>query len=179
MPKVSITAYDKLADNQLGYYTYFDNNPVEIGILSNGDHILNTTAHEIGHYIDHQALGKGKWSSLMMTMDSGMGKYMTAIENSEAYKALDKAWETGKLVLKGSSMTVGLSRETCAYYLSQQELWARAYAQYIANKSGNAAMLKELKKLQSSIIPSQWSDEDFIEIEKAIDELFKERGWLK
>jgi len=82
-------------------------------------------------------------------------------------------------IKKGSSILMSFGKERAEYYLSPEELWARSYAQYIAKKSGNKAMLAELAKLQDDPIPSQWSDDDFIEIEKAIDELFKERGWLK
>ncbi len=59
-------------------------------------------------------------------------------------------------------------------------MWARSYAQYIAVKSKNATMLEELKVYQTSNeILTQWEDNDFVEIVRAIDELYKVLGWLK
>lgn len=69
------------------------------------------------------------------------------------------------------------------YALKTEEAWARAYAQYIATKSGNAAMLAELNAARNRIVDgryfaTQWADEDFEPIMDAIDELFQSQGWI-
>ena len=79
------------------------------------------------------------------------------------------------------------------YAHSDIELWARAYAQYIAVRSGDLAMMAQLRMQQETYtdaaaqkwqtpelaIPVQWQDDDFEPIAQAIDELFAALGWKK
>ena len=62
------------------------------------------------------------------------------------------------------------------------ELWARSYAQYIATKSGSAALMRELNEVRNGTNDyrfAQWDDADFKPISAAMDVLFKGLGWLK
>ena len=63
--------------------------------------------------------------------------------------------------------------------MSDEELWARSYAQYIAKKSGNQDMNAQLAEMQESPFPSQWSDDDFAPIMEAIDGIFRAKGWIE
>lgn len=122
-----------------------------------------TLAHEIGHFIDHQAIGTiGKFSYTDPIWD----EFLQAAGNSEAIKAL-----------------VALPSDKYRdYYLRTWEIWARAYAQWIAQKSGRTDMLAALDKIRGDTDPvfrrSQWGEQDFAPIAAAIEAMFRKLGWL-
>ena len=65
------------------------------------------------------------------------------------------------------------------YYLKRDELWARAYAQYIALKSGDPEVMSELKSVLNNPKHAwkQWKKSDWIPIEEAITKALKRRTW--
>lgn len=133
-----------------------------------------TLAHEIGHFIDHQAFGEGGiYASKAHTL---LTKWREAIDNSAA-----------TIELRSLSNMRGIDRvasKRCAYYLNPLEQWARSYAQWVATRSENSIMIgqvtaiveREANKIYSA---SQWSNADFEPIAAAIDEIFSTLGWLK
>lgn len=70
-----------------------------------------------------------------------------------------------------------------ALYLTRpEEIWARAYAQYIAEKSGNETLLAAVIEQAAPAynqLPEHWSSADFTPIRQAIDSLFQTKGWLR
>ena len=62
------------------------------------------------------------------------------------------------------------------YFLRPDEQFARAYAQYIAEKSKNRILLAQLEKQD---ILSKWNDDDFREVRKEFDAILKLAGWIK
>ena len=68
------------------------------------------------------------------------------------------------------------------YLLRNEELFARAYAQYTITKSGDAALKAALAKVQkpaTDVMPSQWTNEEFVAISALFDEIFTKIGWIK
>lgn len=120
-----------------------------------------TTAHEIGHFLDHQVLGaRGSFASVD---DPALAAFRSAVLASRS-------------VLELQRLGIGLRSD----FLEPYELWARAYAQYIAKKSGDPLLLAQLDKIRTGDQSwRQWSDDDFAPIEAAIDDLFRAKGWLK
>ncbi len=63
-----------------------------------------------------------------------------------------------------------------------RENFARAYAQYIALRSGNETMIRQIdetnKFTKSGGMPLQWEWDDFEPIARGFDRLFKKKGWL-
>lgn len=123
-------------------------------------------AHEIGHFLDHQAIGKaGVFASESSDLMTG---WFDAVVNSEAIKEIFALPEGTKL--RG-------------YFLNVTEIWARCYAQYITIKSQNPTLLKQLDdvRLGDFLDPihnlSQWKDYDFESIMSEIDKLFLILGW--
>ena len=154
-----------------GQYTYRlpSHDPVSIKISSQSRNPALTALHEIGHFIDHQSLnGQKGYASLF---DPLLEKWRLAVDGSAATAEI-----SGELV-KTNIQSV---RKTCGYYLSRQEQWARAYAQYIATRSGDPVLLAQLDAIRTSAHAvyraSQWSDEDFAPIGAAIDELLTGLG---
>ena len=127
------------------------------------------TLHEIGHFIDGCALpGPGFASIQAIELDD----WRLAIEESQLFGQLTEI----ELGLAGQER----ARLACARQVD--ELWARSYAQFVANRSGDPALLAELQgtsiaPLDDLRFPLQWDDDDFVSVADAIDALFWRLGW--
>jgi hypothetical protein len=159
LPKLPI--YAKAGRGNLGEFVHRGSEAVQIGIKPDGSWPALTTAHELGHFLDHQVLGTGgKWGS---ANSEALAAFRAAVEGSETVKTIQ-----------------ALPESIGAYWLTKHELWARAYAQYVATRSGDATLLAQLEKARGGLQPwRQWSDADFKPIAEAIDALFREKGWIK
>jgi SPP1 gp7 family putative phage head morphogenesis protein len=160
LPKITI---DHRAGTSLGVYrSNYKGEAVGIGVKAaskGGTHVLMTTAHEAGHFLDHQAFSPGKFAS---ETNAKFAAWRDAIDKSAALADLDNASVSGK-----------------SYWKSRRELWARSYSQFIATKSGDQRMLAELKAIREGHAPwRQWADDDFKPIAKAIEEILKGEGWM-
>ena len=145
-----------------------------------------TTAHEVGHLIAAQG-----FEADLPAVKVARDEWYTAVTDSKAYKALE---ELRSIDSVQATYTTGsglerqydyrIDKRFIRYLMGGGELWARTYAQYIANKSGNQAIMDELTK-ETAIetrgdvyYPQQWDADDFAPIEAAIDNLFKIQGWI-
>jgi hypothetical protein len=156
------------------------------------------TLHEIGHWLDWSALeialGKPiQGSSNGHEFHVAIGDFWDAIENTQNVKLLREIKRTKKvksfeLVSNDGAIATGdkhaetkADNEIVSYLLRREELWARAYAQYVAIKSDREDVKQELisRQQKMSHYPDQWSDEDFAPVADAIDNLFKTMGWIE
>jgi SPP1 gp7 family putative phage head morphogenesis protein len=143
--------------------------PVEIGIKGTGPNPIMTTAHELGHFIDHQALDTaGRFASQVSPALAGWRQVVLESAPIQAIRA--------------QLATSSQSRAYFQYLLAPEEIWARAYAQYIATRTGDVAMLAELQAMRA--LPRlgpmlQWTAEEFAPIAREIDTLFKTKGWIQ
>jgi hypothetical protein len=83
----------------------------------------------------------------------------------------------------GSLVGQIVDRRHTDYLLKPEELWARSYAQYIAERSADSDMLAALDLLRppaltGQLYSSQWETTDFAPVAAAIDTLFKGLGWI-
>lgn len=163
----------KGANGAYGFYPG-DGRPARIAVRTyDGDAV--TFAHEIGHFIDHQAMGtRGEYAS---KGSKEMASWRKAVR---ATALAQKLAEQKKNALFG--------KKRINYLLSPHELWARSYAQWIVLKARQgefgsadlrAKMEAELKaRLAGPFQGGHWSDEDFKPVAEAIDELMRKKGWL-
>lgn len=184
--------------------------------LGNPDfHPAMTTAHEFGHCLDYTTLGtRGRpvdrlgdlvahrkpFSEMVLSSQSPAGaardamvELKQALLDSDLYQTL-----SGMVARVGETITINpywtsgpvqmsINRDHLNYLMSTRECFARAYAQYIAVKSGNPIMLRELEYLRNSwgegnkdfLYPTQWADDDFGPIVAAFDKLFVAMGWIQ
>lgn len=160
-------------------------------------HLEFTVAHEFGHLLDWSAFreiqrSSGDWGDYdkpvqgsravwyLGAESEGMYDVMKAIKLSKAYDALKvdtmpyRAWP-------GSKVKLVYDRDTMRYLREPEELFARAYAQYVAVRSGDERMLKGVKDYQDGAKaghpPMAWEDKDFQPIAEAFDSMFGERNW--
>lgn len=141
--------------------------PHSINIKPSGNHKELSFIHELGHFIDFSAVGRqGTFETLN---GSAFTKVLNKIKSSDAYT---------KLIELKTTSTDYRVRDYVKYLMDERELWARSYAQYIAEKSNNKILLTQLEKNRNLAFPFQWSETDFKGIKEEIDILFKELGWL-
>jgi len=141
---------------------------------------LSTIIHEIGHVLDLEAIGvRGQFPSDMSS--PVLDDWWRAVRQSRAYQELVQFEE--ELRRRGLGLiSMLISRNVT----SRREFFARSYAQYIAYKTQDEALLAEIRrKLRMAVdvagetreIPWQWEEDDFRPIAEAFDRLFERLGW--
>lgn len=170
-----------------GSYVYSgrDGRPLRIELKPvGGPNPQLTFVQEIGHFLDHQALGtRNKFASA----NGEIATLMAAIGTSDAIRRL--AQRRGKRTAlvetrPGRRQRETVAQRTVAYLLAPEEQFGRAYAQYIAMCSGDVTMLQQVDRIRSNpfrqgIYYEYWSDADFTPVGEAFDALFREQGWIE
>ena len=175
--------------------------PIRIKVSSNSKAPHITAAHEIGHWLDHQAIGVAiRNPSLMAALQKDPTKaaslqrvidqYWDAVMATKAFKHLDGLWAPGKTVpIKISRYTptgvvdvvvdMPVDRYYLRYLTSREELWARSYAQYIATRSSSATIKAEILTdvAEHQTYPQQWEENEFKPVAKSIDAIMAVLGW--
>lgn len=159
LPAVRVDA----APGRSAYGTFF---PAQdrIGIMAHGPWPRMTTAHEVGHLLDYHVLGSAK--TFASAAHPALQGWREAVHASASITSIVVSLKTARPVYNA------------AYLLRDREIWARSYAQYIAQKSGDPKMQQQLDIIRGSTQFLQWSDADFAPIAAAIDHVFKDKGWL-
>lgn len=166
----SIPVKTSAGTKTLGVYHHMsDGKPVDIRVSRNSPRPRMTAAHEIGHFIDHQAIGTpGQFAS---ETHASMQAFREAARKTAAYGKLERVRDTH---------ASAVMRNHARYMLRDREVFARGYAQFIAQRSGDRTMRDELAAMiKPTATPYQWSERDFRPIERAIEQVLKDLKWLK
>jgi SPP1 gp7 family putative phage head morphogenesis protein len=172
------------SNKRLGGYWYLGvSHPQALKITIKKDqHPEFTLAHEIGHFLDQQGAGRGLGHASLN--DAAFEEFRQAAKRSQAIKDIEAYLATGRapaLARDNRLRALPVKRQYAQYLLLTHEIWARAYSQYIAIRSGDALLIEHLKELRGDLsqkyYPSQWEDDDFEEIAGAIDRLMISLGW--
>lgn len=169
MPAIRVT--NRHTKNSLGHFKWTQSGrAVEINVRTTGSGHASTFAHEFGHFLDHQGFGSA--GGFMSDKPSpAMKRVLDAINNSRSTQLLRDAAK--------------IDRRTANYVkyaTAPAEMWARAYAQWVATTSNNTSMLQELMRwrtLKGADRFSQWDSNEFEPIRAAIDALMREEGLMK
>lgn len=167
---------------QAMFYSTPTGRPSKITLKKSAGNPQASIVHEMGHMLDLQAIGgPGKFNSNVK--GSPVSKVLAAAEKTEKVKGLRKLVEDGFFIKDGE--TIPLSWEMVKhvkYLLDPRELWARSYTQFVGKRSGSAAMNKamdDIMELQKRIPHKyQWEGADFDILEKAIEEMMIDIGWI-
>lgn len=139
--------------------------PVDLVISKNNPQIELTAAHEYGHYLHFSGMPPpGSFNVADASFDRFVSAAMGSRQVREIQRRIHEAGGYG------------------GYLLEPREIWARAYAQYVAIKSGNVAMLGQIEtRLRSKGLQSleNWRDDDFAAILSSVDEVLRTHGVLK
>lgn len=142
-----------------------------------------TMAHEIGHYIDHHILGDGVfgWGSTSSKASVSMSGETLPGQKEPAgvWKEFWDAVEASKMRPKILAASGKLNHKQTTYFLRGDEIWARAYAQWVAKRSGDPEMIGALEQARMGVLGfRQWGDDEFEPIAAAIDKILGSEGLL-
>jgi hypothetical protein len=160
--------------------------PHEINVSKYAFGPASTAAHEYGHFLDHHLFGSGKPNLTGMGTLSRVKNPSGPMESAELHPlmaAIYKSHAVKKLVEKHDDNEAhGRSTEHAMYLLMPPELFARAYAQWIGQKS-SAQIRNEVRAYGDGWrrygYHAQWEDKDFEPIAKEFDRLFAGRRLLR
>jgi len=113
-----------------------------------------------------------------------MKPWRETVKQTAAFKHLQGLIAAeGTIELGGDTVDIDESfKEHVAYLLRWEELWARSYAQFIATRTSDETMLRELNDLLDSeyqkLFNAQWEAKDFKAVAAAIVEVFVQLGWM-
>jgi len=154
--------------------------PIMMKINKAASHERITIAHETGHVIDYAGIPRVApqiGAHRDFRSEELFKDFIKAVDNSESIKTLRSREFEEKLG------TYKLDQHHMAYLLQDNEIWARAYSQWITEKSADPDMAAQLENIlvlrRQQIYPFQWTAEDFRPIATAIDGIFRKLGWLK
>jgi hypothetical protein len=142
---------------QLGRYggPLPDGTPLAILINPQTSDPALSTAHELGHYVDHQVLGGG---GHLASQQNQLPAWWAAVQASSTIQGMTAAYNLTHLAILG-------------YLLRPEELFARSYAQWLALRSRAAALVADLQAAQGLAYGEQWPDNDFIAIAQEMDQV--------
>ncbi len=157
--------------------------PLAIHINPNAPRPELTIAHEIAHLIDRQGIGiKNILATHSTNVDSRMRAFLDTAYKTESVRKIKEIIKTGRFTLFEQEYIVTESLRGHLYYLlAKHEIFARAYAQWVATKTGDEVMLQQIKAIREAPLDklSQWHDKEFEPLAKELDNLFQSLGWLK
>lgn len=166
----------------LGYMNY---GTQEVWINPVGMHPELTACHECGHVLDFYGVGNGSTEVERNKVFAGFRK---AVEESGPHQFLKWSqmqdvliyWNPKRKRFEKEPFDYGM-RKYVEYLLKWEELWARAYAQYVVLRSGKDRLNRQLKRTIESIdgvmFRTQWTTSEFAPIAEEIDKILKELGW--
>ena len=188
LPTIPVRSVSAVHDGGEGAYVrQSDGTPLRVEISADAEYPQLTTVHEFAHYLDDCGFGvRTGWAS---EEDPEMEPLRQAWQKTEAVRLLHIGLETGRMTafLPGGGTTVfplmPEDRDSCRYYLQGRELFARSYAQYVASKSDNRVLYRQLLQRRESVegrfYHAQWTESDFYTVSRAFDELFGRLKWLR
>jgi hypothetical protein len=145
-------------------------------------------AHELGHFLERSGIPRklGLANPRDWQDDEHLGDWYKAVLASPPIKKLKELVSKKTIEVEkadGTKETQPLDKDYLAYLRDPEEVWARAYSQWIASRSGNARLRGQLdaerREPIKKAIPHQWSDEEFKPIAQEIEALFTKLGWIK
>ena len=158
--------------------------PMDIRLNPRNDHVELTTVLEIGHLLDHQAIGTaGEFASVSHPR---LAEWRRTIDSTRAVQRLEDLRAARSIPFRFSN---GIVRQVhveriAGDLLELPELFSRSYAQFISEVSGNAKLASQIHGFRhhenpSSVVPYYWDGDDFGGISKALESLIIELGWKK
>lgn len=160
---------------------------VEIVVSLLNPHVELTTVHEVGHFLDFKGLDRSNlWASVSSPT---LAPWREAAKRSQAVQTLgyflNPATRTMTVTLwDGSVVKYPVDKSYVGYLLKAEELWARSYSQFIATKSRDSVLLRQLEQERERpasgvYYPKHWEDADFQPILAEMEAIFRGLRWMR
>ena len=161
------------------FWAYEDRGPYDIEINLTGDHLELTFIHEVGHFLEWQAIPKSERGPRDFYNDVRFQSWLDAAQDSPNVQRMIR--------LRDQHTEGSTAHQDLNYYLRPIELWTRAYSQYVTRKgnANDAAILfqqiaAENKKITGNITYQPfWPWDEFPPIQAAMDDIFEDLGWTR
>lgn len=173
------------AEGEFSFYRYGE--PDHIALAPKTQIGTAAFVHEFGHFIDHFAGGfylkgmSGLPESLPPHVRSAVVEFRKVANASREIQAIEAAFKNrGVVEIDGLSSVHSLG--SIEYFLDPNEVWARAYAQYVAGKAKSKSIRRELESFRARHAlgyASQWSDESFTAIAEAVEGILRVVGLMR
>lgn len=166
-------------------YNSSDGVPGYIWISRRAENPEFSFLHEIGHFIDEQALGHGSYFASIS--DPRLQRWRMETDGTAEVIRLRKLIidPEPRYVIIGSdgrAQTVPVFMDYVTYLLLPQELFARAVAQFLTEVNAANTLTEQLRWYvqapTAEIYPRQWADSEFRPIAHALLNLFISFGWM-
>jgi hypothetical protein len=155
--------------------------PVDIRINPRSDHPELTTVLEVGHLLDHQAIGEaGEFASLSHPR---LAEWRKAIDSTRVVQKLEDLREARSIPFRFSD---GVIRQTNIGGIAEEllelpELFSRSYAQLISKAARSAKLAAQIRGFRrpgnpSSVVPCYWDCDDFEAVARAFESLIMDLG---
>jgi hypothetical protein len=155
--------------------------PLLLRISTHSEHPELTVVHEIGHFLDHQALGR---PGIFASESDALHSVMATIDSTDAFAQLRALRHRRQvMVMRGARRQVVLiRRDLVAYLLQPRELFARAYAQFTVNEGHHKLLTAQLHQRRSKeravVHHNIWDDDHFESVGLALRRLLGRRRWM-
>jgi hypothetical protein len=175
MPDVSVKVNPRLKGELSKYHGITGERVGHCVELKPGSqHPAFTMVHELGHFLDQWEFDTDGFAEASENGGSPMAKpIMDTLYASLEVRSLLKDQKRARSVT---------ARNHLNYLAEATEILARAYSQYIAQKSGHPALMAGLEVVRRGTFggpPGQWSDESFKPIAQAFDRWLDAKDWSK
>lgn len=181
MPRVQVTC-KPMSGSKRGVI-YCAKNPPQITVSTVGGAPRMTMAHEIGHGIDYHMFGRPgafAFGSERPGVHTEMDALMHELRSTTTIRDV-------AAVAHGAVPSANAdARRHAQYMMDGREIFARAYAQWITNRSGDPVMHQELHRAQAHDRTYaamnghnknyQWPDHEFAPVMARFDDLFRSHG---
>ena len=145
--------------------------PYEIRLNPIGDHPELTLLHEVGHFLEWYAIPKQEASNRDFDRDPRFDDWLDAVLASANIQRMISLRDR-----QGADSSV---YEDLNYLLRPEELWTRAYSQYVARTGGQAkaAVLFQQIAAENKVVKGgimykpYWSWSDFSPVQNAIEQI--------
>jgi hypothetical protein len=159
--------------------------PLYISVWDRSSHAELGFLHEVGHHIERFGIPGHNDGNRPYATDPTIADWLATVRASRAFAELQLL--TGLLVVRrpdtyGVIQTYRVDRTYVGYLLRASELWARSYAQYIATRTRDRRLRRQVDlfrdfRRQPVYNAMQREDADFAPIAAATDQLFRSIGW--
>ncbi|MBI5084515.1 MAG: hypothetical protein HZB13_07955 [Acidobacteria bacterium] len=158
--------------------------PVDIRLNPSSDHLELTALLEIGHWLDHQAVGVA--GSFASVTHPRLKEWREAVLNSRTVERLNDIRDAGALPWRlpdGRRLSIA-TRASADELIRFEEMFSRSYAQFVSQESGCRVLKGQIRLFSDpaspwSIVPQYWPEEEFEEIALLFRRVIVEAGWSK
>lgn len=182
LPTIGVDIHGAIPDGQMGCFQIDKATGIPRGIVISPSSPAwgMSLLHELGHFLDWS--GMRTLGAFASAANPTMAAWLSAVDSTPTVQTLRHHLATPFAMTApgGAVQWVNVSG-LAAYWLREEEMFARSYAQYIVTRSADPILISELQLLQSRtpfMALSQWTPAEFTVISAEFDKLFYKRGWM-